>query len=199
MDMDEDTMRMLFEAFCTGRLEVLEQMIRPSAFSNERDARDAAHSVSRKRRYDILNEVMVHNGTGHDLRLRALDSWEGEFRHVAPARLLRPGQWTAVVHDSSGDGSEGCLIYEVLGDDGKPTHDVFLGFSSLRGLSKQNRVYVEVREPGHWWTVGSKDHMGYLTRTKGKYDVSDGQAIRATGHIPGRGDYHPDTIFKITG
>lgn len=177
----------------------IESIFTSTVFADEADALTVARAANDRDPSKISNPILIHNGTPHRLRLRFSDSWNGEFKDLLPAQEIDAYLWAGAFHREI-KGSEGCVVYRLIDDDDRPICDVFIGFSSPRGI-RRNRVYVEVREPDHWWNVGSRDHMYDLLRQKGSYDEADsrsfgGVKVVITGHVD-KGN-EPTTVFRLS-
>jgi FAD/FMN-containing dehydrogenase len=179
----------------------IEDIYTSTVFTCEADARAAVVGARNYDNHKVANPILIHNATGHRIRLAHSISWEGEFDLLQPAKELDPTNWAATFHPEIKGGSKGCLVYSVLNDDDTPICDVFMGFSSLRGLFESNKIYVEVREPGHWFVVGTENHMKDLVGTAGKKKSSNSNSyggVQITVNAEIVKGNEPMTVFTLS-
>ena len=123
----------------------------------------------------VSTRIIIQNDTAASLSLVHQHSYHGGPYSESPfPNEIGPGQDGLALHvHSSGAavGSMGCAVYRVKKED-KSEVDVFLGWDTPWG-SSQNRVYVEVRDTGHWPKVGSWKLMKTLIDDKGDYASSN--------------------------
>jgi len=146
----------------------------------------------------VSNLITLQNDTRQTLTLVMADSWCGEYSQPLPS-VIPPGASGAFFHhhpDGSMDGSWGSCVYRI-GSDGP---DVFLSFRAAYTVGfKKNKVYLEIRDRGHWGEGPQPKYRDYLYDTKlpdsGYDDKSETDRYVATGHI-NEGD-SPETRFII--
>ncbi|KAJ7586355.1 hypothetical protein C8J56DRAFT_1051730 [Mycena floridula] len=120
--------------------------------------------------------IRIYNATGVPIRVKHSPDWSGHIGDEPIERIVANGQWTGFLHvhtSGSARGSWGAVVYETF-KTGSETQasEFFVGWCNPH--SGNNGVYVEVREPGHWWNVGEESLMKSRTDDGGK-DGSDAQ------------------------
>ncbi|KAJ7586290.1 hypothetical protein C8J56DRAFT_1084607 [Mycena floridula] len=136
-----------------------------------------------QQRLDVLKDkygngvstlIRIYNATGVPLRRKYSPDWSGHVGDEPIESVVANGQWTGFLHvhtAGSARGSWGAIVYETF-NTGSETQasEFFIGWCNP--YTGNNGVYVEVREPGHWWKVGSESFMQDKTDNGPKDDSS---------------------------
>ncbi|KAJ7217581.1 hypothetical protein B0H12DRAFT_705954 [Mycena haematopus] len=100
--------------------------------------------------------VRVYNATGGPLVVKETADFRGHFGAQAIEHRIPNGTWTVFIHVHTAGAAKGAAGAVVLKND---KAEFFAGWQNPWNRSWDSQVVVEVFEPGHWWSVGSKDYM----------------------------------------
>lgn len=120
--------------------------------SAENKAREKVDKYKTDYGTGVSNKIIFHNNTKEELKLVLSGDWNGSYSQRPPDSILS-GDYAPFFHHKPSvitNGSCGYFIYRI----GSTGYDIFCSFLSpwrsraeKEGLTK---VYVEIRETGHW-------------------------------------------------
>ncbi len=128
--------------------------------SAENKARENVDKYKTEFGTGVSNKIIFHNNTKEELKLVLSGDWNGEYDQRPPDRILS-GDYASFFHRKPriiDHGSCGYFIYRI----GSTGYDIFCSFLSpwrnRAGKEGLTKVYVEIRETGHW---GNGPELGY--------------------------------------
>ncbi|KAI5001296.1 hypothetical protein ZWY2020_025946 [Hordeum vulgare] len=140
-----------------------------------------------KERYGngIAVKCLLYNATGATLNFAKYNDWHGHIYDTPYPSDIQNGQWGAFLHvhpSGAAAGSAGAVVYRSKIPSSSSSCDWL--FSWTVPYIGGNGVYTEIREEGHYPSVGSWDYI-YNVYTE----------IREEGHYPSVGSW--DYIYNV--
>lgn len=150
----------------------------------------------------ISTKIIIFNPTGYTMKFKTSRDWSGSMGTDIDKEIA-PGQYSALFHHKTRGvacGSVGCLVYSLVDEDNQPVKEIFFGWQNPHEWGSPNRIYTEVREPGHWFGKGSEERMLSLVEHAHETKIERGESghdvVEVSGSISDGSTV--DVRFKVT-